>query len=270
MQPILYLQFCRNILAKCNSNEDAMIYALLPMLDTKLPNMYGSYFHAVENIPRIVESASVVFCGKSKKESKDSFSYNLLSENAQMLAKMYTDSRKTLGTKNSTIFPEDKALAVLAALTHIYLDIFEKPKQVFLPYSPACSGQWAFWEKVDMYSLRRLFNDPKNNAMLLEAMSQKKVWDVKIDPEKFTDIVRQRLVKEGSFAKPLSVLAMIKAIMIRLGELGAPNINYETIDVSIRTLLRYLNINDFVRVDREIEFCRQLEANLAESLQKIL
>ena len=83
-------------------------------------------------------------------------------------------------------------------------------------------------------------------------------------------IKKRRLLKEHKFDEPLSSESMIKAMIIRLGEMGKPFINYEVIDFSIRSFFSYLGINKYVRVDRETEFLRRLELKIAEILKKLV
>lgn len=266
MQPEAYIGFCRRILEKCGCDSSAAIFSLLPSTDHNLPN--SDVFHTLENIAAMIDSAERIFCQNNKKTGSKSSAYNLITANLPLITKKYADYRRKKGL-GEAIIPNNRQLIALAILTHIYLDTFEAPKQFFLPYSSSCSGQWIFWENIDYFKMKLRYNELIYNNVLSEAIEKKEVWDIKIRAGQFNEIIKRRLEKENAFSKQLSPLAMIKAIIIRLGEIASPNLNYESIDFSIRSLFRYLEINDFVRVDREIYFCRQLELNLAKSFKSL-
>jgi hypothetical protein len=57
-------------------------------------------------------------------------------------------------------------------------------------------------------------------------------------------------------------------MIIRLGELGQPAIPYEIIDMAVRDFMRYLDINDYQKADKELEFCHMLENEIHEIIYK--
>ena len=98
-------------------------------------------------------------------------------------------------------------------------------------------------------------------------MLSSKIWSYKPKAEEFPTLLRRSLLKGGSLTKKFSPECMIKAMIIRLGEMAKPFTNYEVIDFSIRTFLRHLSIDAYLRIDREIEFCRKLEGEIEKNIE---
>ena len=65
---------------------------------------------------------------------------------------------------------------------------------------------------------------------------------------------------------------VIKAMIIRLGDLCQPMPGYEVIDSKIREYLGFLGCTKYERVDKELQFCKDLEkeieALIRESVKK--
>jgi len=138
-----------------------------------------------------------------------------------------------------------------------------------LPHSSVCSGQWEFWDSIDFFDFREKLKNKEFVFDFREKIAESKAWKIKFEPDMFPLIVKRRLVKEKAFNKKLSPEAMIKAIIIRMGELAKPSINYEIIDFSIRSFFTYLGVKQYMRVDREILFLRTLEEEIKKILTKI-
>jgi hypothetical protein len=151
----------------------------------------------------------------------------------------------------------------------IYLDTFIEPTQFFLPHSSQCSGHWEFWDKTDYFGLLNKVQAGKTVRYLEQKIAKSKVWTTKITPDAFPEIVKRRLIKEKSFDKKLDAPALLKAMIIRMGELAKP-INYEVVDFVIRSFFTYLGVKKYLRVDREIEFLRRLEKEMIEILESCL
>ncbi|MBU4353019.1 MAG: hypothetical protein KKA65_02580 [Nanoarchaeota archaeon] len=263
MQQNIYLEFSRNLMEKCGLNEEGIIFSLIPNLDHNLSYLQDSYFHSLENLPNLIEASLAIFHGQKSDISKNSLTFNIIKENSQNLLKNYSQFRSKYNFKAGEIISKDKEVLALAILSHIYLDSFERPLQFFLPHSPFCSGNWLLWDKINYHDFKEKFH--QSNELLI---NKKDIWNIKITEENFKDIIKKRLIKENAFSKPLSHLSMIKAIIVRMAENAAPSINYEIVDYNIRKLFRYLGINEFIRIDREMEFFRRLENNLSKAFEQ--
>ncbi len=79
---------------------------------------------------------------------------------------------------------------------------------------------------------------------------------------------RKEIMKSKSWEMKLKPEALIKAMIIRIGEMAQPAIPYEVIDNTIRVFMRYMDINEYQRVDNEIKFCREQEKEIEDIILK--
>jgi hypothetical protein len=137
----------------------------------------------------------------------------------------------------------------LALLSHLYFDTYNNPVQAFLPDSVYPSGQWDFWKNVDYMLFRTKFYTKKASSTFRKGILSSDVWNVKIDP-----------------------FRMIKAMIIRLGDMCQPMPSYEVVDSKISEYLGFLGYSKYERVDKELQFCKEVEKNIEaliyESIRK--
>lgn len=156
-----------------------------------------------------------------------------------------TDQASTsLNDKDVADLSTDKLSAGVSLITHIFFDTFNNPVQAFLPYSSVASGHWDLWDQIDYLNFRTEFYSEGNIESFRKEIANDTIWDVRPKPE-----------------------ALLKAMIIRVGEQGRPAIAYEAIDWVIRKFLRYMDINEYQRVDREIKFLRSLEQKIIEAIK---
>ena len=62
---------------------------------------------------------------------------------------------------------------------------------------------------------------------------------------------------------------MIKAIIIRLGELGRPFVGYDAVDYSIRNLFSRMKINRYIRSDRELKYLQGIENKIKNTILEL-
>jgi len=168
---------------------------------------------------------------------------------------------------DSFVVQHNKIPAALAIVSSIYFSTFVSPIQFFLPNSSACCGQWEFWEKNNYFNLLNRLKEKEFIFALRESINGSKVWETRFKPEDFTEIVKRRLSKENAFDKKLNAEAMMKAMIIRMGEMAKPHLNYEIVDYSIRSFFSSLGVKNYLRVDREIKFLRKFEKEMIEILR---
>ena len=260
------------MLESCNLDKGAAIYSNLPALDSKPAHYHRVYAHILENQETILDAAIEVLGSdelarrdfKSLKErvtatidglkkhlSKASSSddksqlenriyvYTRLMEEAEVFVAHIDKAANLLRDNSISKISGDKMSAAVSMISHVYFDTFNNPVQVFLPYSSLPSGQWDFWDQIDYMRFRGEFYNEDNISTFRQEISKSKAWDVKLTPP-----------------------ALIKAMIIRIGELSQPAIKYEVTDWSIRKFLRYMDINEYYRADVELKFCRDIEAEI--------
>ena len=269
MDPNLNMIFAEKILEVCDADKHATIYSLLPLIDHEPHYFKGVYAYNIGGIPKIVDSAIEVLANRKMNVARSSYEYiRILKEKENLI--LHLSEAKKNGSEIITKISDDKVMAALALLSHIYLESFVRPIQFFLPHSSACSGQWKLWENNHYFKFLEKMNEHVFVSNFKEKITRNKVWNSEFKPEEFSEIVRRRLNKENAFEKRLNAEAMIKAIIIRMGEIAQPNINYEVIDYSIRSFFTYLGTKQYLRVDREIEFLRRLEKEIRSTLKKLI
>ena len=258
----------------------AAMYSVIPVIDQKPAHFHRVYAHILENQPDFLdvtlelfgrpEVAKRDFAGLGKfvaekaaqlqKEfdstlpedavkrmrlEKKIYAFTRISEETPGFLKLLDDARDVVGDERVTKISTDKLSAAVSLLSHTYFDTYNNPVQIFLPGCSLCSAQWDFWSKIDYMKFRGDFYKPENIVPFRKEIAKSKVWDIKLKPE-----------------------ALMKAIIIRLGEMGQPAIPYEVVDMGVRDFLRYMNVNEYQRADAELQFLRDLEDEIAAVIYK--
>lgn len=254
------------LLEVCDCDIDSAIYTFTPTIgkDIKL------HTHNLHNLPQILDSAIEIFAGKKTKIAKNSIYYINLKKDQEKFIKLFSSVCELTGYKGEIKISQNKTYASLSALSCLYFNSFTTPIQFFLPHSSVCSGRWDFWDSIDFFSFKEKLQNKEFNFDFREKILNSKVWDKKFSLEEFPIIVQRRLLKEKLLNKKLDPEAMIKAMIIRLGEMGRPLINYEIIDFSIREFFTYLCTKKYQRVDREMLFLRRLDDEIMSLLKESL
>ena len=252
------------LLEACSCDINTLVYTFTPTIGEDI----SLYTHNLHNLPQILDSAIEIFTEKKTKVAKKSIYYVNLKKNQEKSIKLFSDVCGLTGYKGQIKISPNKVHAGLSALSRLYFDSFIRPIQFFLPHSSVCSGRWDFWDSIDFFSFKERLQDKKFNFDFREEIIQNKVWNFKFDLKEFPIIVQRRLMKEKLLGKKLNPEAMIKAMIIRLGEMGRPFINYEIIDFSIREFFTYLEAKKYLRVDREMLFLRKLDKEMVNILKE--
>ena len=246
------------LLEACGCDIDPAVYSFVPTADEDI----RLYTHSLHNLPLLVDSSIEIFTGKKTDVAKSSIYYKHLKKEQENILKRFNDVSSLVNAKGNIKIKDGKTPAGLAAISHLYFDSFIRPIQFFLPHSSGCSGKWDFWDSIDFFSFKERLENKEFNFEVREKIIKSKVWNFKFDLKEFPVIVQRRLMKEKLFGKKLNPEAMIKAMIIRLGEMGRPFINYEIIDFSIREFFVYLGAKKYLRVDREMLFLRRLDEEI--------
>ena len=176
---------------------------------------------------------------------KKIYAFKRIGEETPGFLKLLDDARDLVGDERVTQISTDKLSAAVSLLSHTFFDTYNNPVQIFLPTCSLCSAQWDFWSKIDYMKFRGDFYKPENIVPFRKEIAKSKVWNTTLKPE-----------------------ALMKAMIIRLGEMGQPAIPYETVDMGVRDFLRYMNIDEYQRADEEIKFLRDLEDEIAAIIYK--
>ncbi|GEM_PF-1613308 len=267
MDSITHIALSRKLLEACGCDIEASIYSVLPVIDEKPSYFKGVYCHILGNHPKVLDNALQIFTSDKINSKKKSYEYNRLVGQRESIFSVLDKSKEASSNEGSVKISDNKIDAALALISHSYFDCFMRPVQFFVPLSSSCSGQWSFWDKIDYLGFIEKCNEKENVFSFRERMVESSVWKLKMGLDDFPLIVKKRLLKEKAFGKKLNPENMIKAMIIRMGELASPSINYEIIDYSIRSFFTYLKVKKYLRIDREIFFLRELEKEIKEVLR---
>lgn len=264
-----HIVLASKLLEICGQGKNSVIYSILPNLDKEPVYFKGVYTHNLENLPIVLDSTLEIFSGKRTNVAKNSYIFTKIKENKDEFMNCLGLVKDLINYKESKI-GDNKVNAALCLVSHLYFDSFTQPLQVFIPHASPCSGQWFFWDKINYLSFKESFNQKNFFFDFRKKIIDSDVWNFKPKPKDFPLIIQRRLTKEKLFNKPLSPESMIKAMIIRLGEMAKPDINYEIIDYSIRSFFTYLGVKQYLRVDREIMFLRRLEEEIKTIVKGLL
>ena len=255
------------LLKTCDCDEAASIYSLVPVIDREPAHFHRLYGHVLANVPKIADAAIMVLSNPEMSSKRDEeappYEFRRCREEKEYFKKLLNDVSCTIDDEKIRTPSFDKTSVFIAILSHIYFDTFNNPVQAFLPESSYCSGQWDFWTEVDYFKFRGDFYSEKIIIPFRERILSDPVWDMKLDSSLFNEEVRERLLQTGELEKKLNPFALIKAMIIRLGELAKPDIEYSVIDQQVRDLLDCAGCVEYCRADREIVFLRELEKKIA-------
>lgn len=236
-----HLVLAKELLEVCNLEKGAAIHSNLPAIDSKPPEFHRVYAHIIENMPPLLDASLAIFGNGT---IKDDYVHNrILDEKAKFLELQV----EMLGIPENDV-GVDKLSAAVSLISHIFFDTFNNPVQAFLPYSSLASGQWELWESIDYMAFRKEFYKDTNIREF-----------------------RQYIATTSCYLRPardLNPEAMIKAMIVRIAEQGSPPVLYEATDWVIRKFLRYLGVEGYQRVDKELEFLKGVEALIKEYILK--
>jgi len=272
-----HIVLASKILEVCGLDKGASIYSDLPAIDSKPPEFHRVYAHILENQPVILDAARDIFQNEltmrrdfgglnkflggkiikleaqlanapskeRRKLEQRIYAYTRIVEDAPEFLKLVDQASNSLNESRIASLSADKLSAGVSVITHIFFDTFNNPVQAFLPYSSLASAQWDLWDSIDYLGFRENFYRDENINRFRKEVADDSIWDVKLNPK-----------------------ALLKAMIIRVGEQGRPPIPYKVIDWVIRKFLRYIDINEYQRVDKEIKFLRRLEDRIKEIISR--
>lgn len=272
MNHINHLNFARNILKRCRLNEHAACFANVPAFISR-GIFYNSMFtHALSHLPDMLEVFGDICSSlerhgndvdKTRKDLEPAIkSLKQEMQDAKNFMQQYHYKKRLLfyqqlldasleiidqykrmsGEKTlppARFYQDNQAALFLSFVSCIYFDLWVGPRQLFFPQTSICSGSWALWEDIDYFKITEAFSGASANDDICSDLYKDKSWQENFDP-----------------------FAMVKTMIIRMGEKGSPSIAYSIIDWNIRIFLRYLGINEYKRGDAELEFLNKHETHL--------
>ncbi len=243
-----HIVLASKLLGSCGLDRGAAIYSNLPAIDSKPAHFHRVYAHILENLPVILDAGIDVFNGSEYKDYKsyqEEYAYTRIRGEYDEFLKLTREGSVLLDDDSVAIISSDKMSAAVSLVSHLFFDLFNNPVQAFLPYNSRPSAQWDFWDSIDYMKFRGEFYNEENIIDFRIRIAESNVWDGDYSPAK-----------------------MIKAMIVRIGEMAEPSITYEVVDNAVRKFLRYMDINEYLRIDKELAFCHRVEKNIVEIISE--
>jgi hypothetical protein len=268
------------VLESCGLNKGAAIYSVIPVIDKEPAHFHRVYAHILENQPDFLDIAMEIFSSDEIKKrdfdrlnklmaerivtlrkeiknipsedhngkrilEKKIYAYKRITDEIPIFMRHAEEAGAIVNDEGVKDITSDKLSAAVSLLSHTYFDTWNNPIQLFLPGCSYCSAQWEFWNNIDYMKFRGDFYKSENITNFRKEIIKSPVWDIRLKPE-----------------------ALIKAFIIRIGEMGQPSIPYEVIDMGIRDFMRYMDINTYQRADTELQFCYDIEREIKDIIYK--
>ncbi|MFH1327484.1 MAG: hypothetical protein ABIH76_01330 [Candidatus Bathyarchaeota archaeon] len=247
MDHISHISLAYRLLELCNLDKTACIYSLLPALDREPAHFHRVYGHIIAKFPSILTSAIQILSGKDTAADTTTYEFERINADKTYYEKIVEQALPLVGDESILTPSSDVASGALALLSHIYVDTFNNPVQAFLPQSTSCSGQWKFWLTVNYLSFREKFYTKETIEKFRKSMFTTDLWKGKMD-----------------------AYTLMKSMIIRLGDLAIPGVEYETIDNILRDFLHFTGCSEYVRPDKELKFCHSLENKIATLIPELI
>ena len=235
------------LLKSCGCEPGAAIYSVLPVADRIPANFHRVRLHIIANMPKLLDVAIEVFTEKNMNAETNSYEFRRISEDYEKEFKpLIKEAARVVGDNSVGIVSSDKVSAAVSLMSHLYFDTMNNPVQAFLPKSSVCSAQWDLWDSIDYLKFRNEFYNKENIEAFQKKIAALPVWETRTDPR-----------------------SIIKAMIVRIGELSRPSIPYDVIDLTIAEFFRYLLGNDYVehiKMSHELAFCRALEKEINDEI----
>lgn len=264
-----HLEFCKAIATVCNQDHRSSYIGNLPAYTSRGQFYNSMHTYALSNLPELLEVAVETFTTFEKfkldeVDTRDSLIphiesiqqeiqnstnfnhryyykkqilfYNQVLDNSKELISQYLDLSRESHLPSDEFFKENQVGFFLSFVSYIYFDLWMVPRQLFFPDKSTCSGAWAVWEDIDYFQLTEFIHGNEDNQGFGDVFYDHAFWKEQLDP-----------------------YAMVKAMIIRMGELGNPSIPYSIVDWKIRIFLRFLGVSNYIRCDRELEFLKNHE-----------
>jgi hypothetical protein len=260
------------MLTCCGLDERAAYFANLPAFLSKKHTYTDMFTHSLSHLPDMLEVVGHVFTlleeqgqdvkkvspllepaiqhlKEDLKDSSNSMEYYYYSKKLFFYEQILSYHKDILSQYDqlgggsispfSSFYKDNLEALFLSFVSYIYFDLWVTPRQLFFPEGATCSGSWELWEEVDYFKLAQWF--------------AKDTFD-----ESFIDDAFQK----GRCKEQLVGSALIKAMIVRMGEKGSPPIQYSVIDWNIRMFFRFLGIKGYKRFDAEMEYLLQRESEV--------
>ncbi|HXC51477.1 MAG TPA: hypothetical protein VN634_11370 [Candidatus Limnocylindrales bacterium] len=179
------------LLEICGARKSLCIVSLFPQIDRSPPTLHRMYAHTVFKTRELTEIGLLVLSDRGTETASARFSNAFAvrrfgEEGGRMLS--YLAQQSWDGASALSELERDAAL--MAYVSHLYLDTYNQPTQPFSPESVYCSGQWKLWKELGDFRLE-LYTTPAIDE-LREELFHQAFW--KDAPRIFPAILTQAML----------------------------------------------------------------------------
>lgn len=158
-----HVELSRRLVAAVGGPEGAAIAALFPQVDREPPTLHRLHAHNVQRARPITELGLALLSGALPPDGSDPYERQRFQTEAP---RFHAYLRGPLGAPPMAGGTDATEPALMAFVSHLYLDTFNQPVQPFAPAAVFCAGQWSLWQALGDFR-KRLYTTP-----LIETLRQ--------------------------------------------------------------------------------------------------
>jgi len=229
-----HIEFADRLLAIAQRSRAYAVASLFPQIDRHPHVFHRMYAHTVFKAARLVNTGLGTLGGERRQGTIDYEVRRFEEEKVRFRAYMKANSW-TLPVADPDAFQS----ALLAFVSHLYLDTFNQPTQPFAPLSIYCAGQWGLWERIGDFRLT--------------------LYTTAVIDRLRRDLFSHRLWRTSD---PFAPVTLIQAMLYRLCRLSLERIGEEVVAPAMRAMK--LDTQSGTQLARACEFFAEFEAVLID------
>jgi hypothetical protein len=230
-----HVEFADKLLAIAGKPAACAVASLFPQIDRHPHVFHRMYAHTVLKARRLTRTGLQILTRPDWRDDAHTYEVRRFREEQTRFENYMRVQRWQLPALDARI--DDAAL--LAFVSHLYLDTFNQPTQPFAPLSVYCSGQWQLWEKIGDFRLT-LYTTPVIARLRRELMAHA-LW-----------------AQADAFAPDVQ----IEAMLLRLCELSLGRIGDDIVEPAMQAM--QLTATRSPAVNRCCDFLAQFERVLVD------
>jgi hypothetical protein len=144
-----HVEFADKLLAIARCPAAYAVASLFPQIDRHPHVFHRMYAHTVFKARRLTQTGLRILTQADWRDDAHAFDVRRFREEQVRFENYMRAQRWSLPALDAT----GNDAALLAFVSHLYLDTFNQPTQPFAPLSIYCAGQWSLWEKIGDFRL---------------------------------------------------------------------------------------------------------------------
>ena len=203
-----HVELASKLLSFSNASPELAVVSLFPQVDRWPHTLHRMYAHTVFKAQPITEIGLNVLASDGWNDKINDYEVKRFKEEKTRFLSYLTGKTWRLGSG-----AEEREAALMAYVSHIYLDTYNQPAQPFAPLSVYCSGQWSLWETLGDFR-RTLYTTHVITDLRSELFSDK-FW---------------------SGVAPMSATSLTQAMLLRMCQHSLGKIGVEIVPAAMRAM----------------------------------